>query len=146
MTALLIPFLQSQRRTLKPRLLLVGLSCIAALVGAAVVGYKPLTLWWMHTRPFSAETFDASRWRTGLKASQDGECVRGRMANDVIAKLARLGQPRPAVEAALGPPQDMHGEIAEYELGMCSGLRIDFDSLYIEYADGKVLRAYLVQH
>ncbi|MDR6673495.1 hypothetical protein J2Y70_002109 [Xanthomonas translucens] len=40
----------------------------------------------------------------------------------------------------------MRGEIADYELGMCSGLRIDFDSLYVEYADGNVLRAYHVQH
>ena len=40
----------------------------------------------------------------------------------------------------------MRGEMADYELGMCSGLRIDFDSLYVEYADGNVLRSYHVQH
>ncbi|UYB51593.1 hypothetical protein OCJ37_16705 [Xanthomonas sp. AM6] len=130
----------------KPRLLLIGLGCIAALAVAVIAGYKPLVIWLMHTHPFSAETFDAARWRVGLPASEGGECVRGRMANDIIARIARPGLPRSAVEAALGVPQDMHGEIADYELGMCSGLRIDFDSLYVEYADGKVLRAYHVQH
>jgi hypothetical protein len=40
----------------------------------------------------------------------------------------------------------MRGKIAKYDLGMCSGLRIDFDWLYVEYAAGKVVRAYHVQH
>jgi hypothetical protein len=131
-----------------PRRLLVGLGCIAALTAAVIAGYKPLVIWWMHTLPFSTEAFDASRWRAGLKASEEGECecVRGHMANDIIAGIARRGQSKSAVEAALGDPQDMHGEIAKYDLGMCSGLRVDFDSLYIEYADGNVLRAYHGQH
>ena len=131
---------------LKPRRLLVGLGCIAAMTIAVIAGHKPLVIWLMHTHPLSAEAFDASRWRAGLRASREGECVRGRMANDIIATVARPGRPKSAVEAALGAPQGMRGEIADYELGMCSGLRIDFDSLYVEYADGKVLRSYHVQH
>lgn len=131
---------------LKPRHLLIGLGCIAALAAAVIAGYKPLVMWWMHTRPFSAEAFDAYRWRAGLKASEEGECVRGRMANDIIGRIARPGQPKSVVEAALGTPQDMRSEVAYYDLGMCSGLRADFDWLYVEYADSKVLRAYHVQH
>ena len=136
----------TQRLMSKPRRLFVGLGCIAVLAVAVIAGHKPLVIWLMHTHPFSAEAFDASRWRAGLRASEEGECVRGRMANDIIDKVARPGRPRSAVEAALGAPQSMHGEIADYELGMCSGLRIDFDSLYVEYADGKVVRAYHMQH
>jgi hypothetical protein len=74
---------------LKRHWLTACLGCIVAMVIAAIAGYRPLILWWMHTRPFSAEAFDAARWRVGLKASEEGECVRGRMANDIIAKIAR---------------------------------------------------------
>lgn len=131
---------------MKHRGLLVTLASVAAIAVAVVVGFKPFMVWWLHTRPFSAENFDRTRWHAGLKASQNGECVRGRMANDIISTVATPGRLRQDVETTLGPPQRTQGNLAHYELGMCSGIGIDFDSLYVEYSGDKVVRADHVQH
>ena len=131
---------------MKRRRLLIALTSIAAVAVGLLVGTKPFLLWWLHTRPFSAEEFDQARWVAGLKASQNGECVRGRMADDIIAEVAVPGRAKREIDALLGPPQRMQGDVADYELGMCSGFGIDFDSLYVEYSNGKAVRAYHVQH
>ncbi|WOB50953.1 hypothetical protein NYR97_06105 [Xanthomonas hydrangeae] len=103
-------------------------------------------IWWLHSRPFSRDDFQPERWSAGLAASQDGECVRGRMARNIIDTVVLPGSPRSYVEAVLGSPQDTEDNLASYDLGMCSGFGIDYDSLKIEYKAGKVVRAYHVQN
>jgi len=131
---------------MKQRVLWSSLAIAATFLVGAALAAKPLMRWWMHSRPFSAERFDPAKWKAGLAASQDGECVRGRMANDIISTIVVAGTPRQRVENILGPPQRAENGWTDYELGMCSGLRIDYDSLHVDYAEDKVVRAYHVQH
>ncbi|MGH8054047.1 MAG: hypothetical protein ACREP4_08995 [Stenotrophomonas sp.] len=94
--------------------------------------------WWLHERPFSSATFDRSQWMTGNRTNDDRDCIRGAMANDIIDTIATPGRSRADVERQLGPADRIRGDMAHYDLGMCSGLRVDYDDLDIEYIDGKV--------
>jgi hypothetical protein len=69
------------------------------------------------------------------------------MAVDITRNVLRAGMSRADVERILGKPTDPSKVAYQYELGMCSGLRFDFDVLYISFdADGIYQRAEILQH
>ena len=68
------------------------------------------------------------------------------MANDIIRNVAVPGSERSIVETKLGPPDSFKHNEARYELGMCSGFRIDYDTLHIEYENDVVVNARHLQH
>lgn len=111
-----------------------------AVVAAMLLARVGLS-WWLHERPFSAAKFDRSLWMTGLRTNDDRDCKRGTMANDIISTIARPGTPRAEVERQLGPADSIRGDMAHYDLGMCSGLRVDYDNLDIEYINDRVSKA-----
>ncbi len=115
---------------------LIGLFLVIAMVVILLLfGLN----WWAHQRPFSGAAFDHRRWTH--HSLDDRDCIRGAMAKDILRAVARPGTPRSDVERQLGPPDQLRGHIARYELGMCSGLQIDYDHLDIEYSNGKVSKA-----
>ena len=116
----------------------------------------------VHELPFMGKRFDAEAWTTSDSCEEltvrdcawtHGECtkrapmVRNLVRNHLIVDRTT----RETVTALLGPKEysvSAHGRSCEgYVLGMCSGLRIDYDSLYVCYGkNGTVSAAGQIQH
>ena len=107
---------------------------------------------WMFLTPYSGQSFNQQEWFALAEPSRHGECARGPMAGDIVDNILKEGMTRQEVETLLGPPdkdyypsQYPHEYI--YNLGMCSGLRWDFDFLHVMYdAQNRLILAVNVQH
>ncbi len=124
------------------------ISTVAKVIGGLLAGSIVALLllrwgvsWWMHERPFSTARFDRAQWMAGNRSNDDRDCIRGAMAKDILRTIATPGASRTDVESQLGPADRVHENMAHYDLGMCSGLRVDYDNLDIKYIDGKVAQA-----
>jgi hypothetical protein len=96
---------------------------------------------------FSTSRFDPSAWNAKQTNETDTTCFRGGMANDIKSRVLKGGFSREAVKGLLGEPDADKPTKFEYMLGMCSGLRIDFDSLNVYFNEsGKLTGATIVQH
>ncbi len=81
------------------------------------------------------------------RRTTDSSCYRGGMAHDLKTNILRVGLTKADVEKLLGQPDSNRASIYEYLLGMCSGFRIDFDTLDVHFdSDSKVVKVYVVQH
>lgn len=84
--------------------------------------------------------------------SRHGECARGAMGDDIVDNILKIGMTRKEVEGLLGESDsDYYSEMYPnefiYNLGMCSGLRWDFDFLHVTYdKENKLIRAFNAQH
>ena len=123
---------------------------VAATLAAVVSLVLALLCWqiWVFLEgPFRTTRFDAIEWRNAKKTPDDWSCYRGGMAHDIGSRLLRNGQSQTEVKALLGEPDRFKATHFEYVLGMCSGLRIDFDTLDVHFStDGKLVRIATVQH
>ena len=135
-------------------------SALAALAACLVLGL----VYALHIAPFRGDTFTPERWRAvwecgGLGdhdcAMRQAACPRGGMVADLTARHLQPGQDRASVRSLLGParsgalilPDGHHADCDHYPLGMCSGLGIDTDSLYICYDNaGRITVTGHVQH
>lgn len=96
---------------------------------------------------FRTSSFNEQEWKSLSRKTSDLSCYRGGMAHDIRTNVLRAGQPQEEVEKLLGKPDSDKGTVQEYFLGMCSGLRIDFDTLDIHFnAEGKLTSVHVVQH
>lgn len=69
------------------------------------------------------------------------------MAHDITTHVLRLGLPKTEVEKRLGVPDYNRANAYAYFLGMCSGLRMDFDTLDVHFdSEGRLVKAFVVQH
>jgi hypothetical protein len=69
------------------------------------------------------------------------------MANDIKTNVLRVSQSRSEVEKLLGKPDAKRGAVYEYGLGMCSGLRVDFDTLDVHFSpEGTLTSVFIIQH
>ncbi len=69
------------------------------------------------------------------------------MAHDIKTNVVHVGSKKTEFEALLGKPDRIQNNLYEYSLGMCSGLRIDFDTLDIHLnSDDRVTKVQIVQH
>jgi outer membrane protein assembly factor BamE (lipoprotein component of BamABCDE complex) len=69
------------------------------------------------------------------------------MAYDLKTNILRAGLTKTEVEKLLGEPDANRANFHEYLLGMCSGLRIDFDTLDVHFdSDGKLVKVQVVQY
>jgi hypothetical protein len=89
--------------------------------------------------------FDAVVWRNAPNCGRDGcdaECVRGQMVRDLTWYYLKPGMSRSEVVALLGNSQANSSsavKLLSYNLGMCSGFRMDYDSLVLMFDDRDVL-------
>jgi hypothetical protein len=89
--------------------------------------------------------FDAVVWQSAPNCGRDGcdaECVRGRMVRDLTWYYLKPGMPRSEVVALLGNPQPGSLPVKtslSYDLEMCSGFRMDYDSLVLSFNDRDAL-------
>jgi hypothetical protein len=69
------------------------------------------------------------------------------MAHDLKTNILRTGLTKAEVEKLLGEPDSNRVTFHEYFLGMCSGLRIDFDTLDVHFdSEGRLVKVQVVQH
>lgn len=78
----------------------------------------------------------------------DPDNPRGKMYEDLVENYLRKGMTKAQVVALLGESDLVtKPEIISYNLGMWSGMRIDYDSLDLVFSnDGKLTKYYRVQH
>lgn len=116
-----------------------------------VLFWRSLMGFVLHDLPFMGRSFDAKAWSTALKCTSDKDCidkdmacVRGSMFRDLSRKHLTPGVPRSQVLALLGEPTLVTKDnCVDYELGYCSGFKIDGDYLRVCYDQGdKVSRVF----
>jgi hypothetical protein len=117
----------------------------AWLLFAAVLSFPLGPLLILKSNPFNARSFDRQVWAANdFKSS----CGRGQMAGDLLRFHLPPGTHREQVISLLGQPDqkgrtDKQNEVYTYELGACSGIRIDLDYLNVVFdASGRVEEAY----
>jgi hypothetical protein len=128
-------------------LALIGIIMIPVLLNA-------LILWGLHDRPFHGRALDRGIWDEALKDdSNHMSSPRCEMAKELQGRLVREKSTRAEVVALLGEPEDMSKadkqrlHFLSYTLGMCSGFRVDYDSLDIHFDENdRVKRVCIVQH
>jgi SmpA/OmlA family protein len=122
--------------------IITGTLLLALLILAAVF------FWWIHRGVFTVSRFDPTVWFASQTNETDSTCYRGGMAADIKDRLLKPGMTYQEVERLLGKP-DGHSTPKEYQyiLGMCSGFRMDYDTLHVYFnVDGKYERAAIIQH
>lgn len=124
---------------------LLGISIATlAIFAVAFLGWQ---YWLFHGGVFLTSKYDPSEWKALANGTSDFSCYRGGMAGDIRSRVLHTGMSKTEVEALIGPPDSTRDGVLEYFLGMCSGLRIDFDTLDVHLdADGKVKNVLIVQH
>jgi hypothetical protein len=118
------------------------LSLLLAVI--AMVGWQ----YWLYKGGiFSTSRFNTAEWEAMPFKDDEFSCYRGGMANDLKGRVLLPGMSRESVERLLGNSIGNKANELEYDLGMCSGLRIDFDSLNVYFDErGELARVAIIQH
>jgi hypothetical protein len=120
---------------------------LLAVAFTALVIFVSWQYWLFTGGIFKTSRFHPQEWQLLSRKTDDISCYRGGMAHDIKTNILRPGQSTHDVEALLGKPDIIRDSVHQYYLGMCSGLRIDFDSLDVHFnTDGQVEGVYIVQH
>lgn len=143
------------------RMVLRGVG-IAALVFALVQIVFNVAFYVFYVAPFRGQAFDAETWAAAAQCDgpfgpacgqEQPLCTRGPMVRDLLRHhIIRSQSSRQEVVATIGPDEyDVQlddGRICSaYHLGICSGLGIDYDALYVCYGpDDVVASAGTIQH
>ncbi len=114
------------------------------IITATFVGWQ----YWLFTGGiFRTSNFNEVEWKSLNQKTSDSSCYRGGMAHDIKTNVLRIGMTKPEVENLLGQPDAIEAETHEYFLGMCSGLRIDMDTLDVHFnSEGQLTKIQVVQH
>jgi len=112
---------------------------ILALLLLLVVFSEPILRFAFHDFPFMGKSFDGAAWSSALSCRNDRDCVdkemaclRGPMYRDLKKNYLFVGTPKAAVTRLIGEPtQTANENCFDYELGYCSGLKIDTDYLRV---------------
>lgn len=119
---------------------LLLLTCFIALTSL----YHPFR---MSDGVFSADEFDANVWHAKVPDQLESTCYRGGMAADIRERIISVGMSKMQVQAVLGKPDHDTPTESRYVLGMCSGMRIDYDDLHIYFnSSGTVISTKIIQH
>ena len=120
---------------------------IAGLVWVSNGSLMYAVIWLNNRLVFSTEEFDPTKWHGVTGHQIDTSCARGGMAKDIQKRIITPGMNRQEVEALLGQPDKKDPAEYVYFLGLCSGLRIDYDGLHIAFdAHNKVTHTQIIQH
>jgi hypothetical protein len=113
------------------------------LLFAAFAGWE---YWLFKGGVFRTSSFIEAKWRAQKRGSGDPSCYRG-MAIDLQTTILLPGLAKAEVKRLLGAPDYAEANVAEYALGMCSGLGIDLDTLNVHFDAGdKVDGVQIVQN
>lgn len=97
--------------------------------------------------PFNNRDFDKEIWLKS-HADMDPDNPRGEMYEDLVENHLSKGMSKTEIFGLLGQPDFQNTEdLMSYNLGMWSGMRIDYDSLDLKFtADGGLVEFCRVQH
>jgi len=122
------------------------------IVGIVVLVVGLFIAWIVFDSPFDDQKFDLMVW-VEHHNSRDPDNPRGKMADDLEKRLLKDRPTRAQVIALLGPPDSMSTSdwrkknFLSYNLGMWSGIGLDYDSFDIYFDDeGRVQMIKLIQH
>ena len=128
--------------TTKP--IVITMAVMTPIVLLLFVTIVPFTRFGMHTLPFYTDAFDKQRWlkvNCGSRGYDIGGCemmcIRGAMYGHLKWKHLANGMKKSTVIKLLGRPQQTLGRwykgrrCLEWNLGMCSGLKADYDNLFV---------------
>ncbi|MES2674590.1 MAG: outer membrane protein assembly factor BamE [Pseudomonadota bacterium] len=118
---------------------LIGFSL---LIFAAVLAFW----WWASKGIYSTSKFNPEVWFAKQTNESEMGCYRGSMAFDVRDNLLVNGMSKEKVVSLLGAPDLSKDSEYQYVLGICSGLRIDYDVLHVYFKDGGFVNAKVYQH
>ena len=123
------------------------LRAFIVLVAVVVVAFAGIRSCNNRLDPFSGRTFDRELWHH-FHENDDPDNPRASMVASLKSKHLRPGLSRQQVTNLLGEPDVAKTpEMYEYNLGMWSGFRIDYDGLQIYFdAQGQLTRVQRVQH
>ncbi len=123
---------------------------VGALILATLAMFAIFICWqyWLYKGGiFKTSRFDEHEWKSLNRKTSDSSCYRGGMAHDLQTNVLRTGQPQGEIEKLIGKADFSREMVDSYFLGMCSGLRIDFDTLDVHFnAEGKLTSVHIVQH
>lgn len=113
--------------------------------------------YFFHVVPFNGSTFNKKKWvaaeegRTDQEqADLDSQCIRGAMVSDLKKKYLTSKTTKIDVINLLGPTRNTGTQdnqtCLQYNLGMCSGFKVDYDSLVICFKNNLFVEAHTVQH
>ncbi len=91
--------------------------------------------YFMHIAPFSGEKFDQKVWLNSESINQGAGCIRGPMFSDLKNNYLKKGMSLIDVKNLLGSAEYTKYEnltnCLDYNLGMCSGIQADYDSMLV---------------
>jgi len=123
---------------------------ISVTVLLVVIFHRPIVGFLLHDLPFIGTAFSKAKWDNALKCSSKNECIdvemacaRGPMFNNLKRNYLNGGMSKESVERLLGTarPDPNNPSCVVYELGMCSGFKIDYDSLFICFDPHEKIRS-----
>ena len=103
-------------------------------------------VWWMSKGVFSTSKFDQKTWLAPVSDMESLHCYRGSMAFDIRDNIIKTGMSKDSVKSLLGDPPSSSENEYVYDLGSCSGIGMDIDSLHIYFSNGAVTQAKVIQH
>lgn len=117
----------------------------AVLILLLMLFWKSILSFVFHDLPFMGTSFDSTVWSSALSCKNDQDCldkemacVRGPMYRDLERHHLVVGTSKAAVRSLLGEPaRAAKDNCFDYELGYCSGLKIDTDYLRVCFDNGE---------
>lgn len=111
----------------------------AVLLVLLVLFWKPILRFVFHDLPFMGNSFDRTVWSSALSCKNDQDCLdkemaclRGPMYRDLEKNHLVMGTSKTKVTGLIGEPtRPAKNNCLDYELGYCSGLKIDTDYLRV---------------
>lgn len=137
------------------KVLMVFLSLILITLGIKALGdFKQY--YSMHIAPFRGRTFEKELWMASeqgktdyQQAELDMQCIRGSMVADLKDHYLNSNTTKVEVIELLGEanaPRKDTKNCLKYDLGMCSGYKMDYDTLNICFdKNDKFINAYTQQ-
>jgi len=126
--------------------ILIGCGAIVALLMMGFLGLLVMS-WLLTPNPFDDRQFDHKLWLSSSNLD-DRNNPRGQMFDDLRKRHLSKQLTKADVISLLGTPDN--GQDAgrlSYNLGMWSGLRMDYDSLEVDFdSKGFLKRSFRVQH
>lgn len=111
----------------------------AVLLVLLALFWKPILRFAFHDLPFMGKSFDSTVWSSALNCKNDQDCLdkemaclRGPMYRDLERNHLAVGVSKTTVTGLIGKPaRPAKNNCFDYELGYCSGLKIDTDHLRV---------------
>ncbi|OAI02345.1 hypothetical protein A1353_16260 [Methylomonas methanica] len=118
---------------------------IAILLLLIALFWKPIISFIFHDLPFMGKSFDSAAWSSALNCKNDHDCLevemtclRGPMYRDLERNHLVVGTSETTVMSLVGKPtRTADNNCVDYDLGYCSGLKIDGDYLRVCFDNGE---------